>query len=71
MKCPYRKRIITTHYADYKDRAVSETEETFEECLGTECPFYMIIVSLNRPGCTKAISEITINHKDSKEDEQK
>lgn len=63
MKCPYRKRTITTKYEDYKDRAVSETEETFEECLGTECPFYMIVVSLNRPTCTRAINEITQTEK--------
>lgn len=55
MKCPYRKRTIITKYADYKDRTVSETEETFEECLADECPFYKHIY---QPRCKKVDAEV-------------
>ena len=55
MKCPYRKRTTTETRLDFKDRSITETEETFEECLADECPFYKHIY---QPRCKKVDAEV-------------
>ena len=57
MKCPYQR--IITHRCETMG-ALGKDEIKFNECLGSECPFYYIndITKTKSEGCRKAEKEV-------------
>lgn len=49
MKCPYRKTTQIKHQYN-----ADITTESFAECYGVECPFYVPAGGLNDEDCGKA-----------------
>ena len=59
MKCPYRTSTTCEMDDDiYEDSGrVTQTHEEFEECYGTECPFYIPAQTIHAKDCCRKVEK--------------